>query len=489
LRYPVIMFRQLSIKHKLILLSVLASGSALILACGTFVVYDNWSFRDALIQTISTQARIVGANSAASLLFGDPRSASETLEALEAEPAIFSAGVYTRDGKLFASYIRHDKAQDPGTELALPQISPDRSESHRFEASYLDLARPIIFHNRTVGIVGIRADLQMMRDRQLRYFGIAAAVLVICVFGSIGVSLWFQQRISQPLLDLAATAKRVSKANDFSVRAKPGGPDEIGLLVETFNEMLSRIQEQNEELQKAHDELEQRVIERTAQLEVANKELESFSYSVSHDLRAPLRSIDGFSQALFEDYGDKLDEQGRSDLKRVRAATQRMAQLIDDILTLSRVSRGEIRHDSVDLSALVKSIAGELKSAEPERQVDLAIADGIRTVGDARLLRVVLDNLLRNAWKFTGKTSSAQIEFGAGQNNGKPVYFVRDNGAGFDMAYAHKLFGAFQRLHAATEFNGTGVGLATVQRIIHRHGGRVWAEAKVDQGATFYFTL
>jgi signal transduction histidine kinase len=482
-------FRHLSIKHKLILLSVLASGSALILACGAFVVYDSWTFRDGLIQTISSQARIVGANSAASLLFGDPRSASETLAALEAEPAILSAGVYTREGKLFARYVRGAKGEDAGNEADLPQVSSERPESQRFESSYLDIARPITFQNRMVGIVGIRADLQVMRDRQLRYFGIAAMVMVVCIVGSIGVSFWFQQRISQPVLELAATAKRVSQENDFSVRAKPSGHDEIGVLVETFNEMLSRIQEQNQELQKGRDELEQRVIERTAQLEVANKELESFSYSVSHDLRAPLRSIDGFSQALFEDHGDKLDEQGRSDLKRVRAATQRMAQLIDDILTLSRVSRGEIRRDPVDLSVLAKSIAGELKSAEPERQVDLAIADGITTEGDPRLLRVVLDNLLRNAWKFTGKRSTAKIEFGVSQNNGKPIYFVRDNGAGFDMAYAHKLFGAFQRLHAATEFNGTGVGLATVQRIVHRHGGRVWAEGKVDHGAAFYFTL
>jgi signal transduction histidine kinase len=482
-------FRNLSIKHKLTLLSVLASGSALILACGAFVVYDGWTFRDALVQTISTQARIVGANSAAALLFGDPRAATETLAALNAEPAVLSAAIYSRDGKLFASYLRADKTQDPDDDVQLPQVSPKQPEIHRFEASYLDLSRPIIFQKGTVGMVAIRADLEMLRDRQLRYVWIAAAVLFICIVGSIGVSLWFQRRISQPVLELAATAKRVSQDKDFSVRAKAGSSDEIGLLVETFNEMLARIQEQNQALEKARDQLEERVIERTTQLEAANKELESFSYSVSHDLRAPLRSIDGFSQALLEDYGDKLDAAGQSDLQRVRAATQRMAQLIDDMLDLSRVSRGEMHREIVDLSSMVKNIAAELTAAQPDRKVDLAIAEGIRAEADARLLRVLVENLLRNAWKFTGKHPTAKIEFGISQNNGRPVYFVRDDGAGFDMAYAGKLFGAFQRLHAMTEFNGTGIGLATVQRIVNRHGGKVWAEGKVDQGATFYFTL
>ena len=480
-------FRNLPIKHKLTLLSVLASGSALILACGAFVVYDGWTFRDALVQTISTQARIVGANSAASLVFGEPRSATETLAALGAEPAVLSAVIYNRDGKLFASYMREGGA--PNAAPVLPGISPEQPELHRFEATHLDLSRPIIFQKEPIGIVAIRADLRIMHTRQLRYIGIAAVVLLVCTLGAIGVSLLFQRRISQPILDLAMTAKKVSKDKDFSVRAKAASRDETGLLIETFNEMLARIQEQNQALEKARDELEERVIERTTQFEAANKELESFSYSVSHDLRAPLRSIDGFSQALFEDYGDKLDAQGRSDLQRVRAATQRMAQLIDDMLNLSRVSRGEMRREIVDLSSLVRNIVEELKAAEPDRKVDVAIADSIQAEGDVRLLRVLVENLLRNAWKFTGKRPTAKIEFGISQNNGKPVYFVRDDGAGFDMAYAGKLFGAFQRLHSMTEFNGTGVGLATVQRIVNRHGGKVWAEGKVDQGATFYFTL
>jgi signal transduction histidine kinase len=482
-------FRDLPIRHKLTLLTVLTTGSALVLACAAFVVYDRWTFRDALLQTLSTQARIVGANSAASLLFGDPRSATETLAALDAQPTVISAAVYTREGKLFASYLRAKETQDPENEVELPWVLPEQPERHDFAPSHLDLSRPIIFQGQTMGIVAIRADLEILQERQLRYIWLAGVVLLICALGATAVSLWFQQGISRPVLALAATARSVSTSKDFSLRATAHSRDEVGQLVDTFNEMLGRIQNQNQQLQQARDELEQRVADRTAQLEVANKELESFSYSVSHDLRAPLRSIDGFSQALFEDYGDRLDDQGRGDLQRVRNATQRMAQLIDDMLNLSRVTRGEMRRENVDLSAMAKSIAEELAKAEPGRQVEVVIAPQITTEGDSRLLRVVVENLLRNAWKFTGKQSSARIEFGTQANNGKLVYFVRDNGAGFDMAYAAKLFGAFQRLHAMTDFAGTGVGLATVQRIVHRHGGRVWAEGKVDQGATFYFTL
>ncbi len=238
------------------------------------------------------------------------------------------------------------------------------------------------------------------------------------------------------------------------------------------------IRQLNSDLQKQSD-----------QLQAANKELEAFSYSVSHDLRAPLRSIDGFSQALQEDYADKLDSEGKDHLQRVRASTQRMGQLIDDMLNLSRVTRGEMRCEPIDLTSMAWAIAADLQATAPEREVEFFITEGVAAEGDARLVRILLQNLLNNAWKYTSKHPRARIEFGFAQNNGDSAYFVRDDGAGFDMAYADKLFGAFQRLHGATEFSGTGIGLATVQRIVHRHGGRVWAEGKIDQGATFYFSL
>jgi len=239
----------------------------------------------------------------------------------------------------------------------------------------------------------------------------------------------------------------------------------------------------------ARKEAEDTLRRYASQLEAANTELEAFSYSVSHDLRAPLRSLDGFSQALLEDYHDRLDDAGRDFLQRVRGASQRMGTLIDDLLSLSRVTRGELQVGEVDLSALAAAAAADLKKSDPARAVTFAIAPDLVVRADAGLMRIVLQNLLGNAWKFTGKRSSARVEVGSMAHDGRRAFFVRDDGAGFDMAYADKLFGAFQRLHAAAEFPGSGIGLATVQRIIHRHGGEVWAEGAPDRGATFYFTL
>ncbi|GAB4368936.1 MAG: hypothetical protein Kow00121_08450 [Elainellaceae cyanobacterium] len=257
------------------------------------------------------------------------------------------------------------------------------------------------------------------------------------------------------------------------------------LMTELRTEIVER-QQAEERAQVLNQGLRQAIIE----LKAVNRELEAFSYSVSHDLRAPLRSIDGFSQALLEDCHDQLDTTGQDYLRRIRAATQRMGHLIDDLLTLSRVTRSDIHFESVDLSRLASHVCTALQQSQPDRQVEFVIQPDLVVQGDAHLLHVLLDNLLNNAWKFTSKHPQATIEFATiAQESGIPVYFVRDDGAGFDMTYSDKLFGPFQRLHRLQDFPGNGIGLATVQRIVHRHGGRVWAEGAVEQGATFYFTL
>ncbi|MEE9617992.1 MAG: histidine kinase N-terminal 7TM domain-containing protein [Anaerolineae bacterium] len=280
----------------------------------------------------------------------------------------------------------------------------------------------------------------------------------------------------------------------LSTEAQGYTPEEIRLAQSLATQAAiavenARLYEQAQQEITERKRAEESLCKRTTQLESANKELEAFAYSVSHDLRAPLRSVDGFSQILLEDYSNKLDADGQNYLHRVRAASQRMAHLIEDILTLSRITRREMRREVVNLSALVQEIATELEQREPERQVEFIIEEGEVADGDAHLLWVVLENLLGNAWKYTCKHPSARIEFGVTRHDGQVAYFVRDDGAGFNTAHADKLFGAFQRLHSETEFEGTGIGLATVQRIIHRHGGRIWAEGAVEQGATFYFTL
>jgi signal transduction histidine kinase len=488
--------RDWPIKQKLTAILLLVSGLVLLLTSAALLTYQILTLRQQALKDIATLGRVIAANSTASLAFANEADAREILSALRAEPHVVAAGLYDRDGRLFAKYPA-DLASD-----ALP--STPAAEGYRFEGGHLvGVVAVAQAANARLGSLYLESDVQAIRDA-VRLSGIiAAAVMAVALLAAYGLGRLLQGRISDPLLALAETAKAVSARQDYSVRAPRVGSDELGVLTDAFNLMLGRIEEQNRALRGSKAELEQRVADRTRELEerneelrrnaaellAANTELDAFAYSVSHDLRAPLRSIDGFSQVLLEDYATRLDESGQDSLQRVRAASQRMAVLIDDLLKLARVTRAEMHTEPVDLSAMARDIVAELQRTAPERPVEFAIAPGLKVQGDSRLLRVVLDNLLRNSWKYTGNQPRPRIEFATAEDNGQRVFMVRDNGAGFDMKYADKLFGVFQRLHTSTEFEGTGVGLATVRRIITRHGGRIWAEGVVDRGATFYFTL
>lgn len=478
--------RNESIARKLTWMNMLVSGAALVLACVAFIGYDWLTFRTNAQKNLTIQAELIAANTAAEVIFNDPESAKKTLAVLKSSPGIVSAGVYTLDGKAFATYFRLGAAAAP----RLPVVQKGQQAAQSYANGRAVVVVPIIADGKQAGFVYMESDQQALYSRVLRYVGIASIVLVVSLLAVLVVSPIFRRSVSEPIVKLAQAAQVVSREKDYSVQAQPAQEmDEVAVLVQAFDEMIKRIQRRDAQLQAARENLERKVEERTAQLAAANKELEAFSYSVSHDLRAPLRSIDGFSQAILEDYGGKLDEAGKDGLQRVRAAATRMGLLIDDLLKLSRVTRAEMRREPSDLSAIAKSIAQSLAETEPGREVKFKIEDDLTADGDPRLLRVALENLLRNAWKYTSRHDRAQIEFGRSEQNGKPVFYVRDDGAGFDPQYADRLFGAFQRLHGVNEFPGTGIGLATVQRIIRRHGGEIWAEAEVEKGATFYFSV
>ena len=350
--------------------------------------------------------------------------------------------------------------------------------------------RTLVMSNATgrLGTLAVQFSTVELRHAQAkaRRLGILLAAVGMSVIAVVGVGIGYL--LTRRLDRLANAAKRMTKG-DLSVRTHLSGKDEVAAVGHAFDIMAESVAKDRAALEQTNSALEARVKARTADLEDTNKELEAFSYSVSHDLRAPLRAVDGFSQALLEDYGNQLDSTGKNYLQRVRSGAQNMGALIDDLLKLSQVTRVPLQPAEIDLSAMAHDIIAQLHHGEPGRDIRVDIDDSLRSYGDPGLLRVALENLLGNAWKYTNKTPQAHMTFGAGQQDRETVFCVRDNGVGFDMKFADKLFSAFQRLHHKDEFEGTGIGLATAARIIRRHGGRIWAEAEPGKGATFCFTL
>jgi len=393
-------------------------------------------------------------------------------------------------------------ATAPGA-ISAPQAATIRQTTDDYYSAARDVSRRLIEQETGEPMLAAMAAMQAKRaaaaaalnqatnldyGQLAEHFGAiraaraAAARLRIAVSaGCLALVLFLSIKLSREILgvvtDLSLGFARFGRG-DFSQLIPVTTEDEVGKLTAEANQMAERLRSTLDHLAAT-----------SAELTRANDELQAFSYSVAHDLRAPLRGIDGFSQALLEDYSGRLDEDGQRYLRRVRSSAQHMAQLIDGLLSLARITRGDLRREPVDLTVLARATAERLKTAQPDRHVEFSIQDGLAAIGDGRLLSIVLDNLLANAWKFTRNQPRPLIEVASARRDSQLVFQVRDNGAGFDMTYASKLFGVFQRLHTQDEFEGTGIGLATVQRIIRRHAGRIWAEGKVGTGATFFFTL
>jgi signal transduction histidine kinase len=332
--------------------------------------------------------------------------------------------------------------------------------------------RSLVDAAKLIDDAGVRID-----ETQRRVVLMTAAGLVLMALITAAAVWMFRRDVLRPIARLEQATREVAAGN-WSFELDVGSADELGEMARHFDAMTRKLRDSFGQLELSNRELVS-----------LNNELESFSYSVSHDLRSPLRSMDGFSQALLEDYGDQLDDEARDSLQRIRAASQRMGRLIDELLGLARVTRAELRIQEVDISAMAREMAANLARSQPERSVRWEIDEGIKVRADRELMHIALQNLLDNAWKFTGKTTDAVVRVGMRQEGGDRICFVADNGAGFDMAYADRLFGAFQRLHHESDFPGTGVGLAIVQRVLRRHGWPLWAQASLGGGASFFFRI
>jgi signal transduction histidine kinase len=490
------------IRQKLVIIAMLATGLALLLAGIVLILFERARFKQEMKRDLQALAEITASNSTAALTFGDEDAATETLAALRARETITAAALYESDGVLLASYKRDEAAAPPP-----PSPGPEGS---RFEDGSLVEVRSVAMSNALVGTVYLRGDLSEMNERLRVQVATIGGVFLVSGLTALLLSSWLQRVISRPILHLADTARAVSERKDFSIRAEREGRDELGRLVDAFNEMLSQIQDRDSELQRAKEELEQRVRERTGELrqelaerqraesELArsneelfqsNKELDDFAYIASHDLKEPLRGIHNYSTFLLEDYADKLDEDGRAKLETLTRLTRRMEVLIDSLLHFSRLGRVDLAIDDVDLNEIVEQVVDSLGITLKQGGIDLRVPRPLPTVrADRARVGEIFHNLILNAMKYNDKAEK-WIEVGF-LDREPVVFYVRDNGIGIQEKHFDSVFRIFKRLHARDKYGGgTGAGLTIVKKIVERHNGRIWVESTYGEGTTFYFTL
>ena len=499
-----------SISRKLTWMNMLVSSAALLLACTAFIAYDMVTFRETMVRNLSTQAQIIGSNTASALLFNDPPSAENTLSALKAAHNILSAGIYTPDGRLFASYSRDAAGQISG----LPSIPSGQTEIYWLKNKEIVLVRSMVFEGKPTGTVYIRSDVEELNRRLMRYAGIAAIVLPACLMAALLVSSIFRKAVADPIVRLAEVARVVSRDKNYSVRATPThSPGELAILIDAFNDMLAQIQQSERALRKAHDGLEQRVQERTAELEAAKKEVEEFSHSVlrakeevergskfkdqflstmSHELRTPLNAVLGFSDLLADERYGPLNERQQRYVGHIHTGGKHLLSLISDILDLSKIEAG--RMELAIESLRVETVFGEVLSAmrpladKKSQELSMSVGAGLAVRADSTRFKQVLMNLLGNAIKFT--PDGGRIEVAARLVQDKVRVEVRDNGPGIPPEEQKRIFEAFYRLReSGKKTEGTGLGLAITHRLVELHGGELDLESQIGQGSCFHFCL